>query len=409
MTSASPIFVLDLDRAVLALSEALDLVGVDRVGHGHRVALMAAMVAEQLGWDDPAVHDLVLAGLLHDCGVSSTRDHRKVIGELDSDGTVRHCELGADYVSAVPELARLSPIVLEHHTHWADLIRRKVAEPVARAANLIFLADRADALRVRGLPPGREVAEVLAGKSGFFAPEAMAQFDMLARREAFWFVQEEPALHEALDERLQAKPPLAIDFTGVRGLAAMFGRVIDAKSPFTERHSQGVARVARKLGECYRLPAGDLDCLEIAGMLHDIGKLRIPDELLDKQGPLTHEERMRMARHAFDTWEILRHVFGDGPVAQWAAFHHESVSGQGYPFHREGAELPLGARIVAVADVFQALAQQRPYRAPMTPEEIAPLLDGMVFAGKLDRQVVETCKANLAACHAEAMKGEGVG
>jgi HD-GYP domain-containing protein (c-di-GMP phosphodiesterase class II) len=192
----------------------------------------------------------------------------------------------------------------------------------------------------------------------------------------------------------------------IKALAAMFGRIIDAKSPYTERHSQGVARVARRMGAHFGLSPDALDIIEVAALLHDLGKLRIPDELLEKTGPLTAEERRRMARHAFDTFEVLRRVFGDGPVAQWAAFHHEYVSGQGYPFHREGDDLPLEARIIAVADVLQALAQKRPYRQPLGPDEIAGILDGMVFAGKLDRGVVDAVKADMAACRAEALAEE---
>ncbi len=114
-----------------------------------------------------------------------------------------------------------------------------------------------------------------------------------------------------------------------------------------------------------------------------------------------------MARHAFDTHEVLRRAFGDGPVARWAAFHHEYVSGQGYPFHVENGGLPLEARIIAVADVLQALAQRRPYRQPLTTPEIAAILDGMVFGGKLDGEVVAAAKADLEQCWKAAIAQEG--
>ncbi|MGE5503206.1 MAG: HD-GYP domain-containing protein [Actinomycetota bacterium] len=398
---------LDLDRAVLALSDALDLVGVDKVGHGHRVALMAAILAEEMGWETPEVHELVRAGLLHDCGVSTTREHRSLVNELEWEEAPAHCSRGAVYLADVPMLAHLAPVVLEHHSRWIDMRKRRVDDQVATVANLIYLCDRVDALRAHGVAPGRDVVAVLRRYPDLFNPDFVAVLDEVARREAFWFVQDEPALHEGLTDRLEIGSRAPIDLVEIRGLAAMFGRIIDAKSPYTERHSLGVAAVARELGTIFGLGADDLDCLEMAGMLHDLGKLRIPDELLDKQGPLTAEERMRMARHAFDTWEILRHVFGDGSIARWAAMHHEAVSGQGYPFHLEGDELPLGARIVAVADVFQALAQTRPYRQPLGTTEIAGVLDGMVFAGKLDREVVDRLKAHIDACHAKAVAGEG--
>lgn len=401
----------DLDHAVLAFSQALDFLGVDSVGHGHRVALMAATCARSLGWDQRGLRQLVQAALMHDCGVSSTREHRSLLNDLTWEGEHAHCERGFAYLAAVPPLAHLAPIVLEHHTPWAELVRRGVDPDVAEAANLIHLVDRADALRGRGIPEGRAVIEVLARYVGVhFAPELMTVFREEADCEAFWFAQEEPALSERITEVLTGPgaPPEAMALAEVKALAGMFGRIVDAKSPYTERHSLGVAAVALRLGRRFGLSEQTLDLVEVAAALHDLGKLRIPDELLEKHGPLTAEERRRMARHAFDTYEILHRVFGEGPVAQWAAFHHEYVSGQGYPFRRHEGDFPLEARIIAVADVLQALAQRRPYRAPLKPEDIVAILDGMVFGGKLDGEVVAAVKADLELCWKDAVAEEGV-
>lgn len=398
----------DLDSVVLALADALDFIGVDENGHGHRVALMAATCAEEMAWSPSRVHQLLQGGLLHDCGVSSTREHRALVNDIVWEGEHAHCERGCAYLEAVPPLAHLAPLVLEHHTPWVHLRHRGVEADLALNANLIYLVDRADAVHARGVAEGRPLVEVLRRYEGsHFAPELMAVFHDLALREAFWFAQEEPALRDRVRERLRAAPPLPLSPSDLRTLAIMFGRIIDAKSPYTERHSVGVAAVALRLGHRFDLAPQTLEMMEIAALLHDLGKLRIPDELLDKQGPLTAEERRRMARHAFDTYEVLRRAFGDGPVAQWAAFHHEYVSGQGYPFHLENGSLPLEARIIAVADVLQALAQRRPYRQPLGPAEIVAILDGMVFGGKLDGTVVEVVKADLEGCWKEAVAQEG--
>ncbi|MBC7953034.1 MAG: HD domain-containing protein [Rhodospirillaceae bacterium] len=398
----------DLDRAVLALSDALDFIGVDEIGHGHRVALMAAMCATALEWEPERIHLLVQAGLMHDCGVSSTREHRAIINELMWEGEHAHCERGFAYLGSVPPLAHLAPIVLEHHTPWAELRQRGVDSSVALSANLIYLVDRADSVRARGVAEGRPVVDVLSCYEGsHFAPELMAVFREEACRESFWFAQEDPTLRERVLDLSIGATPVTLSMAEIKALSAMFGRIIDAKSPYTERHSLGVAAVAIRLGRHFGLTPMALDIIEVAALLHDLGKLRIPDELLEKQGPLTADERRRMARHAFDTFEVLRRVFGDGPVAQWAAFHHEYVSGHGYPFHREALNLPLEARIIAVADVLQALAQRRPYRQPLKPDDIVAILDGMVFGGKLDRDVVDVVKGDLDTYWHDAVAQEG--
>jgi putative nucleotidyltransferase with HDIG domain len=277
---------------------------------------------------------------------------------------------------------------------------------VAMPANLIYLCDRADSVHARGVAEGRPIIDVLSRYSDRFAPGLLAVFKEEARSEAFWFAQEDPTLRERVREGIARSEPVMLDVREVKALAGMFGRIIDAKSPYTERHSLGVANVARHLAARFGLSVETADMIEVAALLHDLGKLRIPDEMLDKQGPLTADERRRMARHAFDTYEVLRRVFGDGAIAQWAAYHHEYISGQGYPFHREGDELPLEARIIAVSDVVQALAQDRPYRAPLSGEEIASILDGMVFGGKLDREVVGAVKSEMEECLSAAVASE---
>lgn len=399
-------FQVDLYRAVLALSDALDLVGVDAVGHGHRVGLMAEACAAHLGWDKAARINLLQAGLLHDCGVSTTREHRHLVNELDWNGSDIHCDRGAHYLAEVPMLTHLAPVIREHHTHWCSLQTRNIPSDVASPANLIYLVDRVDALHAIGRMP-EDIEEVVRRYSDdYFCPEFVEAYAALAGREAFWYAQEEPGLHERIGDLMGDAGRAAMDFIQFRALASAFGHIIDAKSPHTERHSAGVARLSRVLGRLAGMDAAAQDELELAGLLHDIGKLRVPDEILEKPGPLTADERKRMTRHAFDTYEILRHVFGDNRVVQWAALHHEMISGQGYPFHLGSGDLPLGARVVAVADVFQALAQHRPYRAPLPLTEISRYLGIMAVNGHLDGDVVALAQSNLEACWQAACASE---
>jgi HD-GYP domain-containing protein (c-di-GMP phosphodiesterase class II) len=143
--------------------------------------------------------------------------------------------------------------------------------------------------------------------------------------------------------------------------------------------------------------------LELAGLLHDIGKLRQPDELLDKPGKLTPEEYSHIQRHSFDTYSILKNIKGLEAITQWAALHHERADGSGYPYHIHNGGLAKEARIIAVADVFQALAQKRPYRDPLAPDEIMEILNEMVDDGKLDRDVVMCVDQNLQVCWEKAL------
>jgi HD-GYP domain-containing protein (c-di-GMP phosphodiesterase class II) len=135
--------------------------------------------------------------------------------------------------------------------------------------------------------------------------------------------------------------------------------------------------------------------MEIAGLMHDIGKLCVPDEIVEKPARLTSAEFSVMERHSFETYQILRHVPGLETIAEWAAFHHEALNGQGYPFRRSAETLAMEARIVAVADVFQALAQARPYRGPQGLEEISRILGEFAGKGILDADVVAAARDDL--------------
>jgi putative nucleotidyltransferase with HDIG domain len=188
-----------------------------------------------------------------------------------------------------------------------------------------------------------------------------------------------------------------VSFPELKQLALLFARIVDAKSPFTMEHSLGTARLARFLAERAELSVETCEKIEVAALLHDLGKLQVPDEILEKPSALTREERAMIQRHSFETYQILRGIAGLEDITLWAAYHHETPDGRGYPFHRRGAELTLEMRIVAVSDVFQALAQRRPYRKPLGPDEILDLLRTFVQQNHLDSEIVELAGRHLQA------------
>jgi len=395
---------IDFRQVVHALSDTLDLVGVDEVQHGKRVAFMARECGRAMGLDNEALDRLYNAALLHDCGVSSTTVHRHLVTELDWEGSEEHCQRGADLLAGHELFADLAPLIRHHHTHWQDLKAMGIAEELALVNNCIYLTDRVDSLAA-----GQNLSELLLVKdeiratiaryrSTFFAPKLVDIFLAVSNNEFFWLTLEPRHLDLYLAEMALDTSPRQLGPESFLHLARMFATIVDAKSPFTMEHSLGVSRLAKRLGQ--RLNLGDDACqaLEVAGLLHDLGKLRIPDEILEKPGPLDERERATMKHHSFESYQILRRIDGLADIAEMAAFHHETLSGEGYPFHLTGTRLSTEARVIAVADIFQALAQNRPYRAAMAPTEIMAILHGLADTNRLDRQVVETVAENLPDC-----------
>jgi putative two-component system response regulator len=167
-----------------------------------------------------------------------------------------------------------------------------------------------------------------------------------------------------------------------------FARAVDAKNPYTKGHSDRVMRYAVALADRVGLPAAEREVLRRGAILHDIGKICIPDSILDKPGPLTPAEFAVVRQHPVrgvamvEPLESVRDVI---PIIRW---HHERVDGGGYPDGLAGGDIPLLARITAVADVYDALSSDRPYRAGLPAEQCLSILAADAAGGGLDPDLV---------------------
>jgi putative nucleotidyltransferase with HDIG domain len=397
------IYNVELMTVVRTLTTTVDLAGINEIYHGKRVAIITMALAQVLGWQDATLDRLYRAAMLHDCGVSRSGEHTELVNQFQWEKSQEHCKRGSQYLAEVSVLADLAPIVLLHHTEW-ETMKSSAGEETARFANLIFLADRIDALRAQHelLTQPERVNEIIPiielHRGTTFASEFVDAACEVARREAFWFDLDDSSIefvHDLLPIRQQAR---LLDWHEMREIGILFARIIDAKSVFTAEHSVRVAAIALALARLVGLHEFRCREIEFAALVHDIGKLRMPDELLDKKGAYSPRERQIMTQHPYETMKLLSRLFGRHPIVNWAAWHHETLLGTGYPFHMKGDELPLEARIVAVADIFQALLQDRPYRARMSVERALGILDALVAEKKLDGDLVTLLRNNLALC-----------
>jgi len=169
----------------------------------------------------------------------------------------------------------------------------------------------------------------------------------------------------------------------------MLSHIIDFRSRFTAVHSSGVAVVAGSLAESMGLSRRQCQLIRISGYLHDFGKLAVPKEILEKTGPLTLEEYAIIKSHAYYSSRLLRTVPELKLVNAWISLHHERPDGEGYPFRMSGDDLPLGAKILAVADVFTAITEDRPYRTGMEGEAALAVLADLAWRGGLDQHLVQ--------------------
>lgn len=169
-------------------------------------------------------------------------------------------------------------------------------------------------------------------------------------------------------------------------------KMTDFRSSFTAMHSAGVAATARELAKYAGLPDDEILMIEIAGNLHDIGKLHVPNDILEKPGKLTDEEFNIVKEHAYYTKMVLKDMEGFEHISDLAAHHHEKLNGNGYPFHLTADQLDTESRIIAVADIFSAITEVRPYRSGMDRKQVIKILDDSVGKGEISKEIVGLLK-----------------
>ena len=415
-----------LSEVLGALSYALDLTEGQRPGHTLRACAIGMRLGAEIGLGTADLTALYFALLLKDAGCSSNAARMAALFGSD-DRAVKHSLKLVDWHARLA-LATATWRVSGSGRGLRARTRHFLTVARTEHATRDFMAVRCDrgasiALRL-GFPPetaaairsldehwnGQGYAEGLAGEripllaricniaqvaEAFYGDGGVdAAVNVVRARRGRWF---DPALSWILiswrrDQRWWARladadslgamvrslepgtQALKVDDDGLDNVARAFADIIDAKSPYTFRHSTNVARYAVGVGAEMGLDAQAQRRLLRAGLLHDVGKLGVSNTVLDKPGALTPGERAEVERHPQYTWEILQRVQAFQGFARLAAVHHERLDGRGYPWGIGAAELDREARALCVADVYEALTADRPYRAGMAPEDALAIM-----------------------------------
>ncbi len=394
---------------VICLSDAMDFIDPAIVHHHRQVAYIAYRIGRELGLSTGELEELILAGALHDVGAFSLRERRNTL-DFEMKVPERHSESGYRLLRLFPPLAGVAAIVRHHHQAWRNgKGARAGREKVPEASHVLQLADRIAILIHRRREvlsqTNRICRTVRSGEGRLFKPELVEAFGSVAAREYFWLDLVSPPLLDEISEGLSAAR-FTIDSEDMLGFAQLFSWIIDFKSPFTATHTSGVAASAEALAGLAGFTEGDRLTMRVAGYLHDLGKLAVPVEILDKPAGLIKRERNVIRHHTFYTYRILGSIPALHRVRKWAAFHHERLDGSGYPFHLAKKDLPAGSQIMAVADVFTAIAEDRPYRKGMTRREIDSVLNSMVEGKHLNGDFVGLLFSNYAGVNATRKRAQ---
>jgi putative nucleotidyltransferase with HDIG domain len=383
---------LSFGKLLSTLSLCLDLSGEGLGRHHQQVAYMATSLAEEIGLSEKEKDFIFKSAIIHDAGVSTWHERARLLS-FEVELPWEHCETGFELVNRVGILKDVAELLLYHHDLYGGGNKSGlVGQGIPIAARIIHLVDRVDVLLGKDLHVLQQheaILETVSDLAGdVFDPDLVASFANLARKDCFWLNLVSPFSLQNHNE-LGLSSLVCVSRERLREIAEMFARVIDRKSIFTHTHSRGVSKVASHLAKAMGFSEEDTALMEIAGLLHDLGKLSVPDEILEKPTSLTREEFSIIRQHTYYTYHILEETGLPDPIPQWAAHHHEKLDGSGYPCRLNAKEIPLGSRIMAVADVFTALREHRPYRPGMARTDIERIMRQMASKPALDARVVE--------------------
>ncbi|MEH6716571.1 HD-GYP domain-containing protein [Parasphingorhabdus flavimaris] len=418
-----------LSEILGAFSYALDLTEGQPAGHSIRACWIGTQVAMALGLNGEELRDIYYAVLLKDLGCSANAarvsemfagDDRelkhdfKLIGPQPEDfGDFIASGVGVGATPAVREQA-LCNLVQNGGEIMTDIMATRCSRGADIARQLRFSEDVAQAIAHldehwdgSGLPlgiAGRDIhlggriallaqvadvfysargkdaalAEVRNRAGSWLNPELCTIFEKLSGASGFW---EELALDD-LPEQLWALEPAAqyvtVDEDFLDDISFAFGRVIDAKSPYTAGHSERVGMIADKIAEHLAMDEQSRRVLRRAAILHDVGKLGVSSAILEKPGKLDAEEWQIMQSHAAHTTNILGQIGVMSDMAMIAGSHHERLDGKGYPLGLDERSIAMESRIITVADIYDALTTDRPYRKAMSTEKAMAILQSEV-------------------------------
>ncbi|MEZ8099160.1 HD-GYP domain-containing protein [Vibrio bivalvicida] len=399
----------DLRRVLFEIAYALDAVGVDDIYHGHRVAYIAYRCAQRMGWSEERCQVIFSLGLIHDCGVSESAEIGELLTALAPKNTRKHCVKGYELLKACRPLSELATPILLHHTWWQELkVMHSVSEDIKQYATLLFLADRVDYLHgnygldcygnISKESTHSIVGELQANSGSMFEPTQVRFMSELIHCDDFWFSMEARYI-ESLSYTFEPlyRNPIGLDES--IEVAELFAQIVDAKSSFTYQHSLHVAQLAEffahKLGYSERARK----MLYLAGLIHDIGKLKTPSAILHKPAQLSNEEYACIKRHATDSRHAIQRMFTNQQIVEWVSNHHERLDGSGYPLGLDASRLDEPSRLIAITDVFQALTQSRPYRKGLPLGEAVAILKKMVICNQLDRKIFKCLVDNAEECY----------
>lgn len=382
-----------LNDLLLAFSNALDYAEIKcekaTKFHGKRVAYFTLLMGEYFHLKQDDLDNLLGCAILHDNGLTEF-SHLYNSDEVSADEFMRlTCEAGEEnikYLKFYPKVKN----VIKFHQEMVDGSGpfSKTIVDVPLFAQIIHIIDWTDVQydfhTIDKQKYDQMIQKVNELRNIAFTDQIVDAFINAVTFEKIIESQED--IDQILRQHMNHNY-LVFNDGDMLSVCYLFANIIDSKSPFTKAHSLGVANKVARMGAYYQFDNQMIIQTFFAGAMHDVGKMIIERDVLEKPDRLTQEEFAHIQTHAYVTYQILSEMqLGD--IVHWAAFHHEKLDGSGYPFEKKADELDFNDRLIGCCDIYQALREERSYKKAMTHEQAIEVMQDMVCQNKIDGHIV---------------------
>ena len=404
---------LNLTETLYALSFALDTVQYEMGGisneHGKHVAYISYLMGKYLNYDNDKLNDLVGLSILHDNAFTEYVREEYNGGELydydaiASDDEINklrngflthtmHNVVGEENIRLIPFRTDVKNVILYHHEN-ADGTGplHKKANEVPEMAEIIHIADMMDVLfDLKKLDESgfNDAIKKIKRLEGKLFSKHMVDTLVASVKYSDIVTLQNVGVVNFLKKNLESH---IYDYSDqeIRNICQFFAKIVDYKSSVTKNHSLGVADKCYKMAKYYNFNDDKAIRFYFAGAFHDVGKLIIHNDILEKPGKLTSAEFEEIKNHAKATEMILSGISGIDDITSWASKHHEKLDGSGYMSNLGADSLSFEEKLLACIDIYQALTEKRSYKGDFHHTESIDIMREMANNSKIDKDIVE--------------------
>jgi HD-GYP domain-containing protein (c-di-GMP phosphodiesterase class II) len=376
----------------------------DFTEHGCRVAYIMLKLAEKESLSATLKRKMVFASYLHDIGADYEKDFAR-LAPFDPQGTYPHSLKSYLFLKYYSPLGEYSKALLYHHAYC----NRPVDDPYFKLGLKIHICDRFDIANVIS----KNNAEASLKMIRLHSDEMFAPEDVSALTEAFQDGKAEAKLADGsfFEELTDYLSTLEFSSTLTEGYLLMLSFLFEIRNRSTLNHSQITGLLGMEISSVMGLPDQDSSKIYVAGLIHDLGKVALKKEILEKPGIFTEEEKEEMKKHVSYTYQIINGYFSS-EIVKMAYRHHERLDGSGYPNGLKGDQMSVDEEVVQVANEIASLLEKKTYREAYTKKEMLSIMQEKTAEGKFNQKAVEAfvsaADSILADCRAQQKMSEKI-